>query len=135
MLIDTNVILDWLLTREPFWENSYRIIELCASSKMQGYLAAHTILNAFYIARTKLSVRERIEMALKLCNEFEIIDIDREMMVEVLKSEGLKDLEDGLQMQCALNKNLDYIITRDIEDFKDSAVKAVLPEEFLALAK
>jgi hypothetical protein len=117
--------------REPFLKHSKEVIEICASGKARGYLASHTILNVFYITRTKYSVAQRIEMGLMLFDTFEIIDINCDMIIKTLKSIGLKDLEDGLQMRCATDMRLNYIITRDIKDFDISETKALLPEEFL----
>ena len=135
LLIDTNIVLDWILCREPFHANAKAIIELCINNEVQGYLACHTILNMFYILRKERSIAQRKEILLMLCNSFDIIGIDHKMLIEVLCSDSLKDIEDDMQMQCAVEKELDYIITRNIKDFKDSKVKAMLPEDFLALRR
>ena len=68
-----------------------------------------------------------------LCNTFKIIDIDNQKLLLVLYSNNFKDLEDDMQIQCAIDESLDYIITRNIKDFKKSKVKAILPEDFLIL--
>jgi predicted nucleic acid-binding protein len=134
LLIDTNIILDWLLIRRPFAEPARHVIKLCIGGIFQGYLAAHTILNIFYILRKEKSIAERTEILLMLCNYFEIINIEKLMMVSVLENDDLQDLEDGLQIQCAKDANLDYIITRNIKDFTKSSIKALLPEEFLKIS-
>jgi len=131
LLIDTNIVLDWLLERQPFLENAKRIIEYCINGDLRCYLAGHTLLNTFYITRKEKSVAERKEILLMLCDCFEIIDIEKSMIVSALQNENWQDLEDGLQMYSAEQENLDYIITRDINDFKNSQIKALLPEDFL----
>ena len=131
LLIDTNIVLDWLLERQPFSENAKRIIEYCINGDLRCYLAGHTLLNTFYITRKEKSVAERKEILLMLCDCFEIIDIEKSMIVSALQNENWQDLEDGLQMYSAEQENLDYIITRDINDFKNSQVKALLPEDLL----
>jgi predicted nucleic acid-binding protein len=133
LLIDTNIILDWILERRPFAESAKKIMELCITDKLHGYLAAHTILNIFYIVRKEKSVAERKEILLMLCDCFEIVDVKKSMIVDVLENEKWQDLEDGLQMQCAAQVKLDYIITRNIKDFSDSEIKALLPEDFLKM--
>ena len=135
LLIDTNIILDWLLERQPFAENAKKIMEYCINGNLYGYIAGHSLLNIFYITRKEKNVSERKEILLMLCEWFEIIDIDKEMIIFALQNEKWQDLEDGLQMQCASHEKLDYIITRNIEDFIHCEVKALLPEEFLKLAK
>jgi predicted nucleic acid-binding protein len=132
LLIDTNVVLDWILKREPFHTNAKAIMELCLNRKARGYLACHTILNLFFLLRKERSIEERKELLLMLCNEFDIIGIDQKMLVKVLCCDNFKDLEDDIQMQCAAEMELDYIITKDIKGFKDSKIKAISPEDFLA---
>ena len=134
LLIDTNIILDWILERRPLAESAKKVIELCIIGKTRGYLAAHTILNIFFIIRKEKSVEERKEILLMLCESFEIIDVEKNMIISALENENWQDLEDGLQMQCAMHMDLDYIITRNIKDFINSQVKALIPEDFLKIS-
>jgi predicted nucleic acid-binding protein len=131
LLIDTNVVLDWLLERQPFADNAKRILELCVSGELRGYLAGHSLLNIFYITRKVKSIKDRKDILLMLCDRFEIIDIDSDMIMTALRNEEWPDIEDGLQMQSAIQKDLDYIITRDMKDFAHSAIKAITPEDFI----
>lgn len=62
-----------------------------------------------------------------------IIAEDKDIIKFVLQNEVWNDLEDGLQMRCANVENLDYIVTRNIKDFSDSEVMAILPEQLIAL--
>ena len=124
LLIDTNIVLDWILERRPLAEPAKRVIELCINGNIRGYLAAHTILNILFITRKEKTVTERKEILLMLCDCFEIIDVEKAMIVSALQNEKWQDLEDGLQIQCALHENLDYIITRNIKDFTDSQISA-----------
>lgn len=132
LLIDTNIVLDWLLERRPLAKAAQKVIELCINGTMRGFLAAHTILNIFYIIRKEKSVAERKEILFMLCDCFEIINIDKAMIVSALENDTWQDLEDGLQMHCAVQSSVDVIITRNIKDFANSPVKALLPEEFIA---
>ena len=133
LLIDTNIILDWILERRFYFEPAKRVIELCINGNLRGYLAAHTILNIFFIIRKEKSIAEKKELLLMLCECFEIINIEKTMIVIALQNENWQDLEDGLQMQSAIQEKLDYIITRNINDFKDSKIKPLLPEDFLKI--
>jgi len=135
LLIDTNVILDWILKRQPFHQDATYIVDLCMHRKIRGYLTVHTVLNAFYITRKDLMLTERRDLSRLLCNRFEIIGVNREQILNALDAINFKDIEDGLQMQCAEENNLDYIITRDIKDFQNSKVKVILPEDFIAMWK
>ncbi|MCL2420272.1 MAG: PIN domain-containing protein [Defluviitaleaceae bacterium] len=135
LLIDTNVMLDWMLEREPFVKQAGHILRLCIDGKVTGYLASHTILNAFYISRKEKSIEERKRFLLMLCKKFKIIGINEQMLIEALQNDAWQDLEDGLQMQCAISAKLDYIITRDLKGFTNSLVKALSPQEFLEKAR
>jgi predicted nucleic acid-binding protein len=66
-----------------------------------------------------------------LCGSFQIIGIDHEMLETALAADNFKDIEDGTQIQCAAQAELDYIITRDSKGFENSPVTALLPTEFL----
>jgi len=133
LLIDTNIVLDWILKRQPFHQEASQIIDLCMCGKHHGYLAAHSILNVFYIIRKDLCVEERKDLTRLLCNKFEIIGIECRQILKSLDIFNFKDIEDSLQIQCAIEENLDFIITRNIKDFQYSRVKALLPEDFLAM--
>ncbi len=135
ILIDTNVILDWLMHREPFSENAKYIMEEAMFGNVEGYLTAHTFSDLFYILRKDIDVSKRKQLLLLLCEYFHIIVENKETIRMALLNERWNDLEDGLQMQCAIEKNLDYIVTRNKKDFSSSKVKAILPEEWIELYK
>jgi len=133
VLIDTNVVLDWLMRREPFQADAKYIMEKSMFGDVEGYLTAHMLADLFYILRKDFDVRKRKELLMLLCNTMDIISEGKESIKAALSNEAWNDLEDGLQMQCAADKNLDYIVTRNIKDFKDSEVMPILPEQFIAL--
>ena len=135
ILIDTNVILDWLMHREPFSENAKYIMEEAMFGNVEGYLTVHTFSDLFYILRKDIDVSKRKQLLLLLCEYFHIIVENKETIRMALLNERWNDLEDGLQMQCAIEKNLDYIVTRNKKDFSSSKVKAILPEEWIELYK
>ncbi len=135
ILIDTNIILDWLLHREPFHSNAEYIIEKCMSGNVDGYLTAHMMSDLFYILRKKLTVEKRKDLLIFLCDTMEIIFEDKKTIRRALCNEQWMDLEDGLQMQCADREKMDYIVTRNIRDFKMSKVLAIEPEQFIEIYK
>ena len=131
VLIDTNVMLDFLSQRPPFYESANQIIQLCAEERIQGFIAAHSVLNAFYILRKAYSENDRKRILLQFLDLVTIIDIGNENIRECLKNEKFKDLEDCLQESCASRCQADYIITRDIEGFSVSDVSVLSPTQFL----
>jgi|GEM_PF-2945455 len=76
---------------------------------------------------------ERKNMLIDLCENFNIVGISTKIVIEVLKNDDWEDFEDGLQIQCAYNSDVDYIITRDPRGFEASNVQALSPDKFLKL--
>lgn len=72
ILVDTNVLLDYLLTREPYYENAKQIVLACAERKIAGCIAAHSISNMFFILRKDYSVEERRKLLISLCKIFDV---------------------------------------------------------------
>ena len=62
VLVDTNVVMDFLVNRKPYADDAVKIVNLCRRKKVTGYLAAHTISNLFYILRKDFSISQRREM-------------------------------------------------------------------------
>ncbi|MGR3277772.1 type II toxin-antitoxin system VapC family toxin [Acaryochloris marina NIES-2412] len=127
VLIDTNVLLDLLLEREPFVDHSIALFEHIE----RGYIAATTITNIFYIIRKA----EGHEIALIAINQLliglQFCAVDRRT-VETALSLGLKDFEDGIQLACATLAQLDGIVTRDPKDFIGSNLSIYSPTELLS---
>jgi predicted nucleic acid-binding protein len=133
VLIDTDVLVDYLSKREPFYSDAFRIIELRKRQKFFGVISTQTYANLYYVLRRVLSEELRRELLLELCLLFGIGVIDGSMTVRALKESQYKDFEDRLQMLCALSVGADYIVTRNIKDYNDSEIKAVSPKEFLEI--
>ena len=134
ILIDTNVLLDYLLTREPFYSDAKKNFIACTEGRAQGCIAAHSVSNMFYILRKDYSIKERREVLLNLCMIFDVEEMDKEKLLMGLQNEDFSDFEDCLQMECAKAYGAEYIVTRNIGDYKSSEVKAILPKEYLAVA-
>lgn len=133
ILIDTNVLLDYLLEREPFFEDAKQIMLSCAKGKSKGCIAAHSISNMFFILRKDYSVEERKEILSNLCVILDVEGIDKTKLMAGLPNEDFSDFEDCLQMECAKSYRADYIVTRNISDYNASEIKAIEPKEYLEL--
>lgn len=131
ILIDTNILLDYLLTREPFYDVAREVVRTCTEGKAKGCIAAHSITNMFFILRKDYDAEERREMLINLCTIFDIEGIDKSKLLVGLQNGGFTDFEDCLQAECAKAYGAEYIVTRNIDDYKASEIAAVLPEDFL----
>ena len=67
ILIDTNILIDYLLTREPFYEDAKAVVSSCVDGKTKGCIASHSISNMFFILRKDYNSKERREILLSLC--------------------------------------------------------------------
>lgn len=133
ILIDTNVLIDYLLERKPFFEDAKAIILSCVEGKVKGCIAAHSIPNIFYILRKDYSEKERRDVLCNLCSIFDVEGIDKVKLLSGLANEDFSDFEDCLQMECAKSYGADYIVTRNVSDYATSEVKAIEPKEYMEL--
>ena len=131
ILVDTNVVLDVLMKREPYTEAAQHILTKCANREIVGYLAANSIPNLFYILRKAYSQKERRKFIKNLCDIFRISDLNAEKIMAAAENEDFSDFEDCLQDECAAQNHADYIITRNTDDFSNSNIPAVTPSDFL----
>ena len=133
ILIDTNVLLDYTLIRKPFFESAEKLLMLCDSKKLNGYIAAHSVMNLFFILRHDYRIDERRRILKEFCNILTVVGIDQDKIIAALENEGFSDVEDCLQAECAKNCSAEYIVTRNIKDYKHSKIPAIAPDEFLKL--
>lgn len=131
VLIDTNVVLDVLLERQPFVENAIALFEQIELGNIAGAIAATTLTNIFYIIRKAESREAAISAVNRLLIGLQFCAVDRPT-VETALSLGLKDFEDSIQLACALLNQLDGIVTRDSKDFIGSQLPIYSPTELLS---
>ena len=131
ILIDTNVLLDFIIGREPFYENADKVISLCVDKKIEGYIAAHSITNLFYIMRKYFSNSESREIIINLLEFLDVIQIDKNKLIMSLKDDSFKDFEDRLQVECAKSLKIDYLVTRDLSDYANSEIDCYTPDIFV----
>lgn len=131
ILIDTNILLDYLLTREPFYEVAKEVVRTCTEGDTKGCIAAHSITNMFFILRKDYDAEERREMLINLCTIFDVEGIDKNKLLVGLENDDFADFEDCLQTECAKAYGAEYIVTRNIADYNASEITAILPKDFL----
>jgi predicted nucleic acid-binding protein len=133
ILIDTNILLDYFLKREPFFQDSKEIITLCKNNTIKGCIASHTVSNMFFILRNEYTVKERRALLIGVCSIFDVIGIDKNNLISGLNNENFSDFEDCLQAECAKEFGAQYIVTRNVKDFAPSMIEAVTPSDFLCM--
>jgi predicted nucleic acid-binding protein len=122
VLVDTNIVLDFLLQREPFFQEAKLLFQSIASGQVTGYITATTITDIFYIAQKQTKNIEQARQAVSLVlTGMEVCPVNR-MVLELAFDSGLTDFEDAVQIQCAVDQGLDAILTRDKKGFLESSV-------------
>ncbi len=132
VLIDTDVLLDFYLDRKPFSEDSLQLLLKCEQKQFRAFITPVIVANTYYILRrhaTHLYVVERLQI---LLDTISVLAMDQKQVLAALDSK-FTDFEDALQYFSAVNSNkIDAIITRNIKDFKKSALPIFTPQEYLA---
>ena len=135
VLVDTNVILDVLLKREPFCKDSFVIFQLADSGHIEGVLAAVSMTNVFYLLRkARKDTDEVYQIMEKLKTLFSVAAIT-DVTVSKALSLRWKDFEDAVQFITAKENNVDYIISRNELDYKTSDIPCMSVTDFIAYLK
>lgn len=130
VLMDTNVIMDVLANREGFAEPASQLFKLCEVGRVQGFIYALSIANIACIMRKELDRSQIGEVIRKLGAIFSIADMKADD-VKKAAAQPMDDYEDALQSVCASRIKADFIITRNLKDFKNSKVVAIKPAELI----
>ena len=131
LLIDGNIVLDVLQKREPHYSDSAKIWKMCETDMAEGYVSALTFANLVYVMRKELDADKVSEVLGKLTLIFHFEDL-KESDIKNAAEQKWDDYEDAIQAVTAKRIKADYIITRNVRDFKNSKVMALTPTELLA---
>lgn len=130
LMIDANVVIDVFTKREPFFTSSHKVLTICAEEKIKGVLWTGEVTTINYILQRvldKAAARRHTHSILEL---FDVVYVTKKDMLDA-ESSDMPDYEDAVIAYGAKRAKADYIITRNIDDFKQSPVTAITPEDFL----
>jgi predicted nucleic acid-binding protein len=131
ILIDTNVVLDFLLQREPFFQDAERLFQAISKGQAIGYITATTLTDIFYIARRHTQSLEKARQAVsEILTAMDICPVDRSVLESALNS-NLVDFEDAVQAFSGVAQGLDAIVTRDVQGFMNSPLSTLSVQELL----
>lgn len=131
IICDTNVIMDVLLEREPFVDDSCKILSLCEEHQMDGFMSASSITDIYYLVR---KYTHNTELAYKAIGKLlEIVKVCSVTNNDVLIAfqRKAKDFENCLVATCAKSIRCDYIVTRNKKDFEEFDIPLLTPSELL----
>ena len=131
-LLDVDVMLDVFTQRQPHYENSARLLATIERGLAVGLIAAHGLTTLFYLTAMHTSTsRARIALS-DLLQVFSVASVDQDVIEQALML-PMPDFEDAVQMAAAMHAGVDYLVTRNIRDYKNSPLPAILPAEVLPL--
>jgi len=131
IFLDTNIVLDFALRREPFYSNSLEILHLANEKKFLGYISASSVTDIYYFLSKSKGINNAKQFLTSFFNLIDILNVDKTMILEALNS-NFKDFEDAVQNFSAEWNNIDIILTRNPDDFVGSQLRILTPESFLA---
>ena len=131
VFLDTNIILDYLGERTSDIPVLEMLVEASLDNKITLVTAAHSLTNIFYIVRKIFSDEERILIIKSICGICKVHPVSGETIEKAIDSGYTSDLEDALQIQCALESDCSFFITRDRDLFRNCPVRTLLPQELI----
>ena len=131
-LVDTNVVLDVLLAREPFLMESASVLDSIERSRCRGVLCASSVTTIHYILRRAVGTRESVERMRSLFSIFEVAVVNRSVL-ETAMATGMADYEDAVIHQAAVQSGATCVVTRNVLDFKKAKLPVYTPSQFLRI--
>ncbi len=119
VLIDLNIILD-MLNKRMDHEPALAIFDLFVKKRIKGYICSHEITTlSYFLEKQKYDILKRNKIINNLLDHLSVLTAHEKILRKALVSE-IDDYEDAVIDELALNEKIDYIITRDLKDFKKS---------------
>ena len=132
VIVDTNVVLDVLLAREPFLKPAVGVFCLVEASRIDAFICATTVTTIDYLLVKSLPTSDARSALRRLISLFEIATVNRPVIERALESK-IPDFEDAVLNEAGQMAGADFVITRNTKDFTGSSLKVCDPDEFLAL--
>ena len=131
IFLDTNVVIDLLDKREPFYKAAVAIFTLAYNKKVVLYVSPMTYATASYLLRKH--GQEQMKLLLRNFRQLSKVTVADEKVVDDALASFFVDYEDALQYYSALSKNVDAIVTRNVKDFQYSKIPVLTPDEYLSI--
>ncbi|MBI3800760.1 MAG: PIN domain-containing protein [Deltaproteobacteria bacterium] len=129
VLYDTNVLLDVTLRREPYLAASAAALDAVGQGQVEGYIAGHAVTTLFYVLRRELGTTKSRRILADFLSKMHVAPVTDAGIRQAL-SGPFKDFEDAVSHAAAQEAGVAVIVTRNVSDFTQSIIPAVLPEVF-----
>ena len=133
LLIDTNVVFDYVLVRKPHYDDAIKLIDFCGKFNIKTYISFHSVSIIWYVLRKNFPPQDRRPILEKVTDLFMVTAAPHNSVVDAIRNKNFADFEDCLQEKCALEVGADYIVTRNVKDFTASEIPAITPAEMIEI--
>jgi len=134
ILFDTNIVLDVLLLREPYYPSATFLLSEVEQGNIEGYLCPITLTTIGYLITKAKGAAEAQKLIKNLLNIFELTELNKSIF-ETSCSHKINDCEDDVLHESARFSNIEGIVTRNVKDFKYASIKVYDPEELMGIIK
>ena len=131
VLFDSDVLLDVLAQRPPFFLLSAQALDCTTRPDIQGFVSGHAVTNIFYILRRQVGSPAARTILSQLLQQLQIAPVNDSVIHAALIS-PISDFEDAVTSEAAKAIAADIIVTRNQADFIHSTIPALLPAQFLS---
>lgn len=133
VFVDTNILVDLLADRVPFNKFAIELFDMAEKKKVKLYTSSHSFATCHYLLKKYSDETTLRKNLLSLLDLIDLIPIDTHVIKKGLLSKH-KDFEDAVQIFAATSvSNMDYIVTRNLKDFKNAGITVLPPDELLVL--
>jgi predicted nucleic acid-binding protein len=130
VLLDTNIILDVALERQPHFAASEQILAFAEQGQITGYISASTFSDLYYVIRKNKGRESALDFLRKISRFCQVATVDQ-AVISMALSVNFRDFEDAIQYSTAVINHLDAIVTRNPQDFAGAALRILAPDTLI----
>jgi predicted nucleic acid-binding protein len=130
VLLDTNIIIDIALERQPFFTNSETVLLFVEQRQIEGYISASTISDLYYLIHKQKGRDLAIEFLQEITTFCQIATVNQAVITMAFTT-NFKDFEDAIQYSTGVVNKLDAIITRNPQDFPVVVPRILTPDQLI----
>jgi predicted nucleic acid-binding protein len=134
LFVDTNIVLDYLMMRIPFYKSAAQLFSLASKGNIIIYISTLSFTTAHYYLLKRM---ERKQALIKISQFRKLITLlpVSERTIDMALASDFKDFEDAVQYHCAKSENISVLLTRDVKDYVTSKIPVMTVENFLKIEK
>lgn len=131
VLLDTNIVLDFFLEREPFFQEANEVFEAIAAERLEGFVSASSATDIFYICKRQTQSAAEAKRIITGVMAILSIRLVERISLEIALDLSIADFENAVQHACAIQQQLDAIVTRNSQDFPTAAMPILTVNQLL----